>query len=77
MKKKQKSKKEVVFVIIVMINRFNVIGVVFHQFYSRFLVVASPPASPAKQQPLAAHVPILKLQQPILPRERTAVDKVC
>lgn len=38
--------------------------------------VASPPASPAKQQPLAAHVPILKLQQPILPRERTAVDKV-
>lgn len=65
------------FVIIVMINRFNVIGVVFHQFYSRSLVVASPPASPAKQQPLAAHVPILKLQQPILPRERTAVDKVC
>lgn len=77
MKKKQKSKKEVVFVIIMMINRFNVIVVVFHQFYSRFLVVASPPASPAKQQPLAAHVPILKLQQPILPRERTAVDKVC
>ena len=64
-------------IIIVMINRFNVIGVVFHQFYSRFLVVASPPASAAKQQPLAAHLPILKLQQPILPRERTAVDKVC
>lgn len=38
--------------------------------------VASPPASAAKQQPLAAHLPILKLQQPILPRERTAVDKV-
>lgn len=38
--------------------------------------VAAPPASPAKQQPLGAHVPILKLQQPILPRERTAVDKV-
>ncbi|XP_029190558.2 endoplasmic reticulum junction formation protein lunapark-A-like isoform X2 [Acropora millepora] len=38
--------------------------------------VALPPASAAKQQPLAAHLPILKLQQPILPRERTAVDKV-
>lgn len=60
-----------------MIKRFNVVMVVSHQFCLRYLVVAAPPASPVKQQPIGVHGPILKPQQPILPRERTAVDKVC